>query len=301
MEYVSFTCMHCERRLKVRREFAGKVVKCPKCQDKTVVPGTEDAGVAYGVASESAPPTESAAPKNRPSSDIWRAFGYEGLSAKSKARLEEARAFCRQDEWERATSLLNDLFRGSAKSEMTRENAVFRTPLSYCLTRWAAEVLGELEDDPEADLSRPMRRLLGVAAEKQKWGGVFDTAGCGLCREPLKSIAGRAFVRTTVGTAYLCCAKPTKNDQRVVGEVNVIWQRLSLATVLDDQNEGARHVMRKLPPWQASLRVERISLDRGSTWARWDEETDGLLSELIESAIEGAVEGAIGGIPGPFD
>ena len=298
MEYVSFTCMHCERRLKARREFAGKVVKCPKCQDKTVVPATEDAGGGYGVASESAPPTGSPAPKKRRPADIWQALGYEGLSTKSKARLGEARALAGHAEWERATSLSSDLFRASAGGQMTRENAVFRTPLSYCLTRWATEMLDGLEDDPEADLSRPMRRLLEVAAEKQKWGGVFDTTGCGLCREPIKSIAGRASVRTTVGTAYLCCSKPTKNDQRLVGVVNVIWQRLSLATVLDDQNEEAWHVMRKLPPWQASLRVERIAIGRGSTWAHWDEETDGLLSDLLEAAIEGAIEGAIGGITG---
>jgi hypothetical protein len=299
MQYVSFTCMHCERRLKARRELAGKVAKCPKCHERTEVPGAEAAGVAYALAGESAPTTESVAPKNRPSADIWQALGYVELSAKSRRRLDEARALSGQDEWERAVSLLNDLFRASAGGQMTRENAVFRTPLSYCLTRWSVEVLGRL--DPAADLSKPMRRLLEVAAEKQKWGGVFDIAECGLCRQPLKSIAGRASVRTTVGTAYLCCAKPTKDDQRLVGEVNAIWQRLCLATVLDDQNENAWYAMRRLPSWQASFRVEKISLGRGNSWARWDAETDGLLSELIEAVIEKSIEGAIEGISGGFD
>ena len=298
MQYVSFTCMHCERRLKARQEFVGKVVKCPKCHDRTIVAGAEEAGTGYAVAGESAQPTESTAPKNRPSANIWEALGYEELSTKSKSRLAEARVLAGQDEWEKAAALLNGLFRASAGNQITRQNAVFRTPLSHCLTRWATEVLDRLEDDPSADLSKPLRRLLEVAVEKQKWGGVFDITECGLCRGPLRSIAGRASVRTTVGTAYLCCVKPTKNDQRLVGEVNVIWQRLSLATVLDDQNEEAWYGRRKLPAWQAPLRVEKLSLDRGNTWARWDEETDGLLSELIERAIEGAIEGAIGGIPG---
>ena len=293
MQYVTFTCMHCERTLKVRTEFAGKVVKCPKCLDKTVVPDTEGAGVTYGVADVSAPSTGSTAPKKRSAVDIWQALGYAELSANSRDRLDRARALVRQEQWERAVSLLNDLFRASAQSEMTRKNAVFRTPLSYCLTHWAMEGLDDLNDDPEAELSRPMRRLLEIAGEKQKWGGVFDFTECGLCRGRLKSIVGRPSVRTTVGTAYLCCAKPTKNDQALVGRVNMLWQRLSLAAVLDDQNEEVWDAMKKLPAWQASFRVEKLSLSRGSLYERWDDETNGMLTEMIETAIEAATEGVI--------
>ena len=200
MESISFTCMHCERRLKAPAGCAGKVVKCPRCLERTEVRRPDDA-VSYALAGDVAP-SEGANAKGRSPAELWYAYGYAELSAKSKSRLGEAREFAADGEWERAALLLNKLFRASAGGGMTRENAVFRVPLSHCLTRQATAELEELRDDREADLSRPMRRLLEDAAHKQKWGGVFGIRECGLCGGPLRSIAGRPSVRTTVGTAY---------------------------------------------------------------------------------------------------
>ena len=167
--------------------------------------------------------------------------------------------------------------------------------MSHCLTRWAERVLDGLEDDPDYVLSKPLTRLLEVAAEKQKWGGVFDAFNCGVCHGRIASIAGLPFVRTTVGTGYMCCAKPTKNDQHTVAEVNVIWKQLSLATVLDDQNQDAWDAIQKLPAWQAMLRVEKFSLGRGNLWVRWDEATDGMLSDLVDAALQKAMKGRSAG------
>src|SRR5262249_20694277 len=42
---IFFTCAHCEKRLRVRAELAGKSVKCPKCATATRVPEMADGNV----------------------------------------------------------------------------------------------------------------------------------------------------------------------------------------------------------------------------------------------------------------
>jgi hypothetical protein len=276
MDFVSFACMCCQGRLKVASQYAGQTVLCPKCRKKTVVPECEEAAGTYGFSD--APVPKETAPRKRNAAEVWEAYGYDDLSEQQLAALEKAREHAAGRYWDRAITILNRLFNKSAGGEMTRDNAVFRKPLSYCLARWGMSELSEMGEDESAQLSKPIRQLLKGAGEMQRYGGAFEMNTCGLCRESLKGRREKGTLRTAVGKAHLCCAAPRQEDLRLIARVDQVWKKLTLATVLDDQNEEAWHALKQLPAWHGVLQ----SPEEKERWSS-------------QAAYQGAAEGAAGG------
>lgn len=296
MAFISFTCMCCEGRLKVARQYAGQTVLCPKCRKKTVVPENEEAAGTYGF-SEAPTSAEAAPPKKRASAEIWEAYGYDDLSESQLASLEKARNYAKERYWDKAIVLLNKLFNKSAGGEFTKENAVFRKPLSYCLTRWSMADLAEIEEDENAQLSKPMRLLLKGAEERQRFGGAFEMNECGLCRTGLKGRRVKGTLNTAVGKAYLCCAAPAEGDMELIERVDIIWKRLTLATALDDQNLEAWSALKKLPWWHVVLQTpeekERWASQKAyeSSGGGEASEAGGIFAELMFEILKQGLSG----------
>jgi hypothetical protein len=280
MDPIRFNCRHCKTRLKASAKLLGRYINCPHCRQNTPIPDADEDGGTYGVAAAT---VGSAAERpvlpertNGPADDDWRTRGHASLPVVLRDALDEARGLARSRNWRAALSLLLRLFRNAGDAALTNSNYPVRKPVSFCLVHWALDDLEAIAQS--ARLSRPMRQLARIAADRRKWGGTFDMRECPLCeRNPQRRNVNK--VRTAVGWAHLCCAAPTQSDLELIDEVAAIRLRLAFARALDDQNEDALKAIGALPEWFRMLAPDnQASWDKeGANETRWGE----LLADMI--------------------
>ena len=159
-------------------------------------------------------------------------------------------------------TMLTELFNSIGSGEILQKNYLARKPLSFCLVQCSTEGLQQLgSENPK--LSKPMKQLMKLAVDKRKWGGAFNMRECPLCERQNPHGRGCTVVRTAVGSAYLCCASPTKQDLETIGSVEQIRKRLDLAKALDDRNARVTEALAALPDW-----FKVLSVDSESGWMK---------------------------------
>jgi hypothetical protein len=265
---IFFRCEKCQYRLRADEDCAGEFATCPQCQAAVEVPDPDGGPRFYSIAGEPETTAESspnicASPAGLPrkaasSTDVWRPEAWAEAPPEVRSALNQAQAFGEAGQEVKALALLlaagrNRLF--------DPENRPLWRPSALCLVRWAQKMLDWLEEQ-KVTLSKPLRRLLKIAAEKQRWGGTFNFRECALCEGPLGSLHGRAKVNTAAGVAYLCCAAPTKEDFVQVRLIDTIWQAVSLAGALDPDNRDVPITLEALPAWHKVL----VTSDTRSFW-----------------------------------
>lgn len=268
---IEVTCDNCFTVVKVAARLAGTEIECSKCHARNVVPG-KGAATEQTYGFHSAPAEEAPEPlrlhradnRPRPTDADWCVPGYGDLPEKTLAALDRARRMARKSEWSDAVSLLDRMIRAHGRLDLTRQNYHARKPLAFCLAQQSLEELEELQDD-DARLSRPVRRVIRQALDTAKWGGDYP-ATCVECGNDVRPAPGMAAIRTSAGTAFLCCTAPTPDDVRLVRQVNGLWKRLTLAIKLDGENADAPRLLAHLPPWYPVLYPEQVRGKRIDWW-----------------------------------
>lgn len=248
VELLRFPCAKCRAKLRVSPELAGRAIACPNCGQNTLVPDRDEVGD-YGLAGR-ARPTAAAPVEERPIETWWPDGTELALPFSWRAPLAAARGHAEHERWTKALGLLNELFQKGLKSDAG--TGAIRKPLSFCLGRWAARELDRLKEDG-GRLSEPIRRVLKRATELQRFGGSFESHQCPLCGRAYSHLVGTTQVRTTAGSAYLCCAAPTRGDDELVQAVGRINKKLAVGMSLDGDNAEIPAAMARLPGWYRAV------------------------------------------------
>jgi DNA-directed RNA polymerase subunit RPC12/RpoP len=244
---VRFPCLHCRVKVKVSAAFAGRTVDCPECGKRTLVPELDEVGT-FGLAGGSRPAADDEEPADeRPLAEWWPDGTKLNLPVSWRAPLATAREHAESERWTKAVGLLNGVYQKSLDAT-DGGSPVVRKSLAFCLGRWAARGLDRLEEDGEKP-SKPIRRVLKLASEKLRFGGSFSTTACPLCDRRLDHLVGTTQIRTKAGSAYVCCAAPTRGDLGLVAEVANINRKLLVGMSLDSENAQIPAALARLPEW----------------------------------------------------
>lgn len=282
---IRFPCTKCGTKLKVAAKMTGRGIPCPRCGENTVVPDPDEGG-SYGLAETSHTAEEEEIPKEEPISKWWPDGDKVDLPMTWRTALASARDHTEDGKWTKALDLLNDLYqKGLSSKSKNLPTHILRKPLAYCLVRWTAREIDRLEDD-RAKLSKPIRQVLKKAADMKRWNGTLSYQECPLCSRQLRQLIGTTQVRTVAGSAYLCCARPTADDEALVQKVDRMNKKLVLASMLDPDNRHVPIVMKNIPEWYRALDVYQ------SKWTRKIvDDDDGRNAEPSGGGIFGAIAG----------
>lgn len=255
-----FPCTKCGAKLKVPVKLAGRAITCPTCQQNTLVPDEEDSG-SYGLAGAGAAEDDDPIPQDRPLDEWWPDGDALDLPASTSSKLATARTHTEDERWTKALGILNELFQKELRSKTKIGTSYLRKPLAYCLVRWAAREIDRI-DEAKLKPSRPVRQVLKKAAEMQRWGASLSNTDCPLCGRQLRNLIGTTQIRTVAGSAYVCCARPTSQDDELVRHVDRINKKLLLATSLDPDNRHVPLALKHLPDWYRAVDMN------SSVWTR---------------------------------
>jgi hypothetical protein len=285
-EPIDFACMKCKEQISAPTSKCGQTIDCPECGQRTLVPDAEEVG-SYGLEGK---PKRGARAKPVPIAQWWPDGSKLSVHASWAADLARAKKCAELREWKQALGLLHKLRERGRLNSMAEAHVVNR-PLAYCLSRWAED---ELERVAGEELSKPLRKVLKKAGEQQKWGSGFNAETCALCSNRLPSIIGTVQIRTTAGSAYVCCGGPTTGDDALIRRVTRIAQKLSLATAIAPETPEVGEVMDQLPDWYRALDLS------ASWWVRVVTEGDdgGGGGSLLGNVLGNAVGEALGELLG---
>ncbi len=259
-ELLRFPCIKCGAKLRVSAELAGRAIPCPKCGANTLVPDREEIGD-YGLARKTRPTAAAPAPE-RPIAEWWPDGTKLNLPFSWRVPLASARGHAEHERWTKALGLLNDLFQKGLRSDAGTH--VIRKPLAFCLGRWAVRELDRF-DEEGGRLSPPIRTVLKRATEMQRFGGSFHSHECPLCARPLHHLVGTRQVRTIAGSAYLCCAAPTRGDDALVQAVERINKKLAVGMSLDSDNAEIPMALARIPDWYRAVDMAEYGWTRRVT------------------------------------
>ena len=282
---IRFACSKCRTKLKVLGQLAGRTIPCPRCGENTIVPDADEVG-AYSFAGASQSDADDDCDTDGPPLDEWWPDVSElNLPGSWRIALASARTHTEAERWTKALGLLNDLFQKGLRVKGKNDTHVLRKPLAYCLGRWAVRELDRIDDD-KAKLSKPIRQVLKKAADLKRWNGSLSNSECTICGRKLLHLVGTTQVRTVAGSAYLCCAKPTSQDDELIRRVDRINKKLTLAGSLDPDNRQVPAAMKKLPEWYRAVDVYKSG---------WTKSVDGTLEHGGGTAAGGSIAGDIAG------
>jgi DNA-directed RNA polymerase subunit RPC12/RpoP len=290
-ERVRFPCGGCGAKMAVVASRRGQSVECPKCGDRTLVPD-EDEGT-YGL--EGARKKGAVKKAKSPPPAAWWPDGKKLDAPAAWANdLARARAFAERREWKQALSVLHNL-RKRGKLNEIEVARVLNKPLAYCLGRWASEELEDIDD--RGGISKPMKKLLKKARERQMWAGTFSAEVCPLCDRTLTSTIGTTEVRTVAGSAFVCCESPTAADDVAIQQVRKVHQKLTLATGLDAEVPEVVNALADLPGWYRAVDLSQQWWFRSVTEGTADGYNSGgggILGNILGDALGDALGGLLG-------
>jgi DNA-directed RNA polymerase subunit RPC12/RpoP len=262
-----FRCAKCGDKIEVSARLAGLAVPCPECGQRILVPEPDEVGT-YTLGGKGA---KGGASADKPLAAWWPDGKKLKLPSLWRANLEEALVEADAERWKKALALLHEL------QILGREDRVdidiLRKPLAYCLGGWARNELARIKEN--AVLSEPIRKLLNQVKAMQKWGGTFDTGKCAVCSRSLMHLVGTCQLKTTAGSAYICCVAPTAADVALIQQVQRVSKKLNLANTLDPESTQVSQAMAKLPQWYRAVDLTDPS------WAR----------RILDSSPRGGGEG----------
>jgi hypothetical protein len=181
--------------------------------------------------------------------------------------------FAEGERWQKALRVLHDL------QKVARGDAVdidiLKKPLAYCLAKWSAVELDSIVRGVK--LSKPIRSVLKRAATFQKWGGSFSSTECAACGRSLPHLVGTVQLRTAAGSAYLCCAGPTGTDASLIGQVQRVAKKLTLAGRLDPDCPAVAEALERVPDWYKAVDLSEEG------WAR----------RIVDTSGQGSAAGSI--------
>jgi DNA-directed RNA polymerase subunit RPC12/RpoP len=261
-ELIRFPCMRCGVKLKVGASKGGQGIECPKCGQRTMVPEANEIGtfIVRGVKKG-----KHARTPEPPLAAWWPDGKKLNLPSNWRVDLEEAREYAQTERWQRALNALHDLQKSSRGDGVDID--VLRKPLAYCLAKWAAVELDRI--NRREKLSKPLRKVFKTVESVVRWGGQMDTHVCAACGKPMEHLVGSVQIRTAAGSAYMCCAAPTGNDDALIRQVQAVAKKLTLATGLDPDSGVVADAMELLPSWYRAVDLS------GKSWAKTVEDTSG--------------------------
>ncbi|MEZ6143323.1 MAG: hypothetical protein R3B84_22375 [Zavarzinella sp.] len=198
-----------------------------------------------------------------------------------------SRGYALEGRWQPALKLLNPLYLQAVKEKVLDAHTLNR-PLAYCLIRWAKLQLRDFLSF-KYKLTGPLRYLLKVVAEAQKWGRPIDPFQCPLCETKTNSLLGWVQLRTKQANVYTCCVPIDPKDNNIVMQLFQIHQKMELAQYLDSEVAAADNLTAKIPAWFHVLQFQEqtwISKVNDTFSNRLDKATGGILTpERVELAL----------------
>lgn len=282
-QQIRFPCFLCREQVRVSAKFAGRTVDCPECGKRTLVPELDEIGT-FGLAGEKRPASDDEPADERPVGEWWPDGAKLNLPVSWRAPLATARQYAESEQWTKAVGLLNAVYQKSLDGTGGAGAPAVRKPLAFCLGRWAIRELERFEEGGEKP-SKPIRRVLKLASERLRFGGSFGTTACPLCDQRLDHLVGTTQIRTKAGSAYVCCAAPTRSDMALVAEVGSIHKKLFVATSLDPENAEITAALARLPDWFRAV-------DLGPTgWTKRIVDTSGGGDDGVGGEVAGEIAG----------
>lgn len=255
---IRFKCSVCREEITAPGSYSGRAFTCPECGKSNLVPDEDEVGT-FAVEGLTKPTSGKRSAGKETEADApvaawWPDAKAIRVPSSWAGPLSTARGHAEHGRWKEALTVLHGLHEKG--SDVERATAL-HGPIAHCLARWAA---GEFERASIAgELSKPTRTVLKKARDMQKWAGSFSTEECPLCGKRLHHLVGTMEVRTIAGSAYLCCAAPTKTDDALVRRYERIARKLTLATGLDPGNTEVPDALSKFPWWYRTI-------DLGAGW-----------------------------------